>query len=363
MFDLVINESRLRGTAEHTLLFDFDRAFEEIASWPEYSPTPLLDLSSLARRHRVRNVLYKDEGRRLGGSSFKMLGGAYAVANILRRLQRPATFVAATGGNHGASVTWAARRSNCDCVLYVPAGVSSERKSHLARLGARVIQIDGTYDEAVALARASALQNDWVLVGDTSTSDKDPIVVDVMAGYGVLARELVAQLADDSRTATHIFIPCGVGGLVAAVVAYFQSVAGPYAPMVISCEPEGAASVLSSIRSGLLDDLSRVRSSFSCLACARPSAVAWNVLSKGLDAAVAIPDEKIRAAQNVLRAECNIEAGETAGAGIAALMSVGDDEHARNLLSIDTQSVIVVIGTEGQNATVTSYGPPGLYVL
>jgi diaminopropionate ammonia-lyase len=349
VFDLVVNQSPLRGPVEHALPFGFDRAFEEIASWPEYSPTPLLDLSFLARRHRVQQILYKDEGHRLGGSSFKMLGGAYAVANIVRRLQRPATFVGATGGNHGASVAWAASRFNCGCVLYVPEGVSSERTRQLVRLGARVIQIEGTYDEAVALATASSRENDWILVGDTGTRDDDPIVMDVMAGYGVLARELVAQLADASHTATHIFIPCGVGGLAAAVIAYFQSLGRRPAPMFISCEPDGAASVLSSIRSGRLSDLSRARSAFSCLACARPSAVAWNVLSKGLDAAVAIPDEEIRAAHHALRTECNIGAGETAGTGIAALMRVGDDEHARRLLNIDTRSVIIIIGTEGAN--------------
>jgi diaminopropionate ammonia-lyase len=347
VFDLVVNESRRRGPVQHASPFDFDRAFAEITSWPEYSPTPLLALSPLARRHQVRQIFYKDEGRRLGGSSFKMLGGAYAVANIAQHLPRRATFVTATAGNHGASVAWAARRFDCDCVLYVPRNVSPERKGLLATLGARVVEIEGSYDDAVALAKASSVENAWILVGDTSSRVDDPIVMDVMAGYGVLARELVTQLADASHAATHIFIPCGVGGLAAAVIAYCQKVARD-TPMFISCEPEGAASVLLSTRSGRLSELSQMKSVFSCLACARPSAVAWNVLSKGLDAAVAISDDEIRKTQDVLRTAFTIAAGETAGTGLGAFTSVANDARARRLLSIDSESVIVVIGTEGR---------------
>jgi diaminopropionate ammonia-lyase len=347
ILDLVVNESRVDDPAPHALLSEFARAYEEIVRWPGYRSTPLRDLPVLARRFGVRRVLYKDEGRRFGGTSFKMLGGSYAVAKSAQRSKAPSTFVAATGGNHGASVAWAARRFSCDCVLYIAEDVSAEREMHLERLGAQVIRVRGDYDAAVATAESNAVANGWILVGDTSARSDDPVVVDVMAGYGVLARELVAQLEDESETATHIFIPCGVGGLAAAVIAYVQNALPGSCPTFVACEPEGAGSVLASIRSGALSRLSRVRSNFSCLACGCPSAAAWEILQKGLDAAVAIPDEEIRAAQNMLRSECRIDAGETAGAGVAAFTRTATEMDARLSLGIDDESIVVILGTEG----------------
>ena len=62
----------------------FDAAFAEISSWPGYAPTPLASLPKLAQQLGVAEILYKDERGRFGLGSFKALGGAYAVANVLR---------------------------------------------------------------------------------------------------------------------------------------------------------------------------------------------------------------------------------------------------------------------------------------
>src|SRR5436305_204780 len=63
----------------------FAAAFAEIASWPGYAPTPLWSLRGLARELDLAAIHYKDERGRFGLKSFKALGGAYAVANVLRR--------------------------------------------------------------------------------------------------------------------------------------------------------------------------------------------------------------------------------------------------------------------------------------
>lgn len=348
MFDLAINErSRADDATRNALLSEFGPAYDEIVRWPGYAVTPLRDLSALAYRYGVRRVLYKDEGRRFGATSFKALGGAYAVAKIVGRLKEPVTFVAATGGNHGASVAWASRHFGCDCVLYIGDDVSAQREMQLALLGARIIRVEGGYDRAIDTAESSAESNGWTLISDTSTRAEDPIVVDVMAGYGVLARELVAQLDERREKATHLFIPCGVGGLAAAVVAYIESAVEDRRPQFIACEPEGAASVLLSIRSGALSSLSSVRTSLSCLACGRPSAPAWSILERGLDAVIAVSDEEIRAGHQLLQSQFSVGAGETAGAGFAAFTRSADEAEARSSLGLNAGSVVVILGTEG----------------
>ncbi|MGH6953800.1 MAG: diaminopropionate ammonia-lyase, partial [Alphaproteobacteria bacterium] len=69
------------GAAERRILSDTGHAAarREIASWPGYRPTPLVDLPGLAARVGVARLWYKDEGKRFGLRSFKPLGGAYAV--------------------------------------------------------------------------------------------------------------------------------------------------------------------------------------------------------------------------------------------------------------------------------------------
>jgi len=83
-FRFLVN--RQHGTPGVVVLPDghFRRAKEEIASWPGYAPTPLVDLPDVAEAARVGSVRYKDEGGRFGLGSFKALGGAYAVMRLLQ---------------------------------------------------------------------------------------------------------------------------------------------------------------------------------------------------------------------------------------------------------------------------------------
>ena len=90
----------------------FDAAFAEISSWPGYAPTPLVALPGLARALGVGAMHYKDERGRFGLRSFKALGGAYAVANVLRKKVAAATgkpgmgFVLAGGEDHALAATF-----------------------------------------------------------------------------------------------------------------------------------------------------------------------------------------------------------------------------------------------------------------
>ena len=81
-----------------------------ISNWPDYAPTPLLSLASVANLCGVGAVYYKDESHRFGLKSFKALGGAYAVAQLVDAEKKagrdPAqlTVTTATDGNHGRSL-------------------------------------------------------------------------------------------------------------------------------------------------------------------------------------------------------------------------------------------------------------------
>ena len=69
---------------QHILSLEgFELANKEITSWDNYKPTPLNSFSDMAGETGVTSILYKDENPRFSLKSFKALGGAYAVANLL----------------------------------------------------------------------------------------------------------------------------------------------------------------------------------------------------------------------------------------------------------------------------------------
>ena len=180
----------------------------------------------------------KDEAGRFGLGSFKALGGAYAVAGVLaselaragvaqaatsvelasgryREATAAVTVTCATDGNHGRSVAWGAQRFHCRCVIFVHAGVSRDRVDAIARYGAEVRRVGGTYDDSVREAARQAEAHGWFVVSDTSWPGYTEVPREVMQGYRLMADEAADQW--DGAPPTHVFIQGGVGGVAAAV--------------------------------------------------------------------------------------------------------------------------------------------------
>ena len=211
------------------------KAAEEVERYLVYrdnhAPTPLHKLPALAAELGVGAIHIKDEGSRLGLGSFKALGGSYAVIRLVleeasRRLGRPIdvaelhtpevravaagmTFACATDGNHGRSVAQGAQLVGARAAIFVHSGVSNERVAAIARFGARMIRVEGTYDDSVAEAARVAAERGWIVVSDTSWPGYERIPGLVMQGYTAMVREALRQLP---AIPTHVFVQAGVGG-------------------------------------------------------------------------------------------------------------------------------------------------------
>ncbi len=352
----------------------FRTAEAVIHHWPGYRQTPLVSLDGLAASLGLNRIWYKDEARRFGLKSFKALGGAYAIAQLILReagshcrgvpvsspllfagkyrdLAADITVASATDGNHGRSVAWGAKLFGCRAVIYIHATVSEGRKKAIEAYGAEVRRVDGNYDDSVRQCAADAAEHGWTVISDTSYPGYMEIPVDVMQGYGVMAAEAIAQLPPDEEP-THVFVQGGVGGMAAAVAAHIAWRWKKKCPMLIVVEPESAACLLASAKAGspktIDGDLETVMAGLSC---GEPSLLAWEVLEEAGDAFMTIPDHAALATMRLLAEgqgrDRPLVAGESGVAGLTGAIAASQVEELRTKLGLDGRSRVLVFGTEG----------------
>src|SRR5215831_3346317 len=213
-------------------------------SLPGYAPTPLVPVPAIAAELGVGRVLVKDESSRLGLPAFKILGASWACRQVLER--RPgATLVTATDGNHGRAVARMAAHFGVAATVFVPGVMLPQTAARIAAEGAKVVWVDGDYDEAVRWAAAFAAdQPGRALVQDTAWAGYEQVPAWIVQGYQSLLDEIDTQLGGAPDL---VAVPVGVGSLAEAVVRHYRR-PGAAHPGVLSVEPDTAACVLASLK-------------------------------------------------------------------------------------------------------------------
>ncbi|GAC1348053.1 MAG: diaminopropionate ammonia-lyase [Acetobacteraceae bacterium] len=343
----------------------YRRAKAEITGWPGYAPTPLVGLPGVAAAAGLGVVRIKDEAGRFGLGSFKALGGAYAVADVvLAELARRGvaaaattadllarryptgdiTVACATDGNHGRSVAWGAQRFGARCCIFVHETVSAGRVAAIASYGAEVRRVPGTYDDAVRAVAAVAREQGWFIVSDTAWPGYTEVPRTVMQGYRLMADEALDQWTGEPPT--HVFVQAGVGGVAASVSVQMRARLEP-GPAVVVVEPDRAACLLASAVAGSATAVGgELDTIMAGLACGEPSLLAWQELERAAAAFLAVTDDDAVGAMRVL-AGAGVVSGESGAAGLAGLMAAAGDAAARAALGLGAESRVLLFSTEG----------------
>lgn len=347
------------------------RARAVLSTFPGYAPTPLHALGGLARETGVAAIHVKDEGRRFGLSSFKSLGGAYAVVSLvleeaakrlgrkvrpedlakpeIREIASGMTFCCATDGNHGRSVAWGAQLAGARCEIFIHAGVSEGRAAAMAAFGAHINRIEGSYDDSIALSAEMAAKHGWTVVSDTAWEGYETIPLSVMQGYTTMIGEALDALP---QPPTHIFLQAGVGGLAAAVAAYAAQRLGTAAPRIVVVEPARAACLYASAEAGRSVTIPHGEPTImAMLECATPSPLGWEVLRHLADGYVTLEEHESPAVMRRLAepaaSDPAIVSGESGGTGLAGFLVCMADPAARAHLALGPASRILVFNSEG----------------
>jgi diaminopropionate ammonia-lyase len=315
----------------------------------EWHPTQLIELPRLAHLANVGRVFAKSEGERPLGN-FKVLGGMIAgmraVARAVAAGESRPRLICASDGNHGLAVAAAAKRTGARASIYLHMGVSGARARRIEAQGAELVWVRGTYDDAVSDAAAAAAAGKGVLVSDTSPDPNDSAVRDVMAGYGILTRELVAQFPVEEGP-THLFVQAGVGGLAAALAEGLHGVLNAPGKILV-VEPESAACVAHALAVGqprrIPGDL---HTSAEMLSGGLASAAAVEILKRHSARSVVVSEAELRGALEALRAGGGPDTTASGAAGLAGLLHVAARPDLRAEHQVDSSSIVLLVITEG----------------
>ncbi|MDU9004138.1 threonine/serine dehydratase [Sedimentitalea todarodis] len=260
--------------------------------------TPLLDLTDVGLTFPVQLKL--EQMQHTG--SFKARG---AFNTLLGEPVPEAGLVAASGGNHGAAVAYAAHQLGHKAHIFVPEMAGTSKIALIRETGADLTVVPGDYSNALNLAQ----------VYEAETGAKQIHAYDApatVAGQGTCMREWESQ----GLEADTLLIAVGGGGLIAGALAWLAGTR-----KVVAVEPETSCALNAALKAGKPVDVEVSGVAANALGARRIGSICFEVAEKHLGGTVLVSDDAITRAQHALWRSSR-QLVEPAGAtALAALMS------------------------------------------
>jgi threonine dehydratase len=250
--------------------------------------TPVYSSETFSRRSG-REVWLKAENLQRTGA-FKVRGAVNKLAT-LSDAERAAGVVAASAGNHGQAVGWAAREAGVHARIYMPQDAPMAKVEACRNYGAETVMEGVHFEDALAAARRSVEESGATFVHPF----EDPVVI---AGQGTIGLELAEQVPD-VRT---LVIPVGGGGLAAGIALALRSVIPDVRVIGVQAGKSGYT-----IADGIF--------------VKHPGELTMSMLEHLLDDMVHVSDEEISQAIVLLLERAKLVVEGAGAVGVAALLS------------------------------------------
>jgi threonine dehydratase len=281
---------------------DIRRCHDVIRPYIRRTPVIQVDLGELDASATVLPVATLKLEQLQCAGSFKARG---AFTNLMLRDVPPAGVVAASGGNHGVAVAYAARRRGVPAKIFVPTVSAPAKIERIRQLGADLVVTGERYADALAAAQEWAQRSGAISV---HAYDQHETIL----GQGTVGLELAEQASDLDA----VLVPVGGGGLIAGIASWF---AGDVC--VVGVEPDGAPTLSYARAAGLPVDAPAGSVAADALAPRRVGDLVFPITQSYVDDVVLVDDSAILAAQQALWQTFRIAAEPAASVGIAALLS------------------------------------------
>jgi threonine dehydratase len=268
---------------------------------PHLRITPVLDVSGADLGLAPFPLVLKLELLQHSGS-FKARG---AFANLLARAVPAAGVVAASGGNHGAAVAYAALRLGVRARIFVPTISSPAKIARIRSYGADLVVGGERYADALAASEAWVRESGALAVHAYDQAE-------TLLGQGTLGLELDGQTAGLDT----LLVAVGGGGLIGGVAAWYAG-----RVRVIGVEPEAAPTLTYALRAGRPVDAPAGGVAADSLAPRRVGELMFPIARAHVERVVLVSDDGIRAAQQRLWEAVRIVAEPGGAAAFAALLA------------------------------------------
>ncbi len=260
------------------------------------------------------------------------------------------TFAAASDGNHGRSVAYAAQFVGQKAIIYMPKGTAEDRIKNIEALGAKVVVTKGNYDDCARMITEDSEKNGWVMVPDTASEGDPQIARWVQQGYLTMASEIIKQI---DAPPTHVFLQAGVGSMASTMLTALKLEYQSAPPKFYIMEPHQANCFFRSGQKGeavsVTGDLDSIMAGLSC---GVPSPDAWSLIKDYADGFFSINDllsaNGMRILANPLGGDAKVISGESGAVGTGLVdYIIRQDKKTKNVLGLDENTRILVISTEG----------------
>jgi threonine dehydratase len=277
---------------------DIEAAAQRVA--PHLRVTPIMALEPRAFGSPARITLKLELMQHTG--SFKPRG---AFNRILSAAVPDAGVIAASGGNHGAAVAYAARQLGHVAEIFVPEPTPDVKVERLRRYGARVVLIGASYAEAYLASRERARDTGALEVHAYDQPE-------VLAGQGTLARELEQQMGQIDT----VLVAVGGGGLIGGVAAWFAG-----RVKVVAVEPERCPTLYRAVEAGAPVDVEAGGLAADSLGARRIGELMFPIAQRYVHSVLLVSDEEIRQSQRALWDGLRVLAEPGGAAALAGLRS------------------------------------------
>ena len=281
------------------------------------NPEQIVRCEKLIRPYVRRTPVIEIEGAELGLASGKLLlklellqhSGSFkargAFANLLARKVPPAGVVAASGGNHGAAVAYAAMTLNVPAKIFVPSVSSPAKIMRIRQYGADLVIEGDRYADALAASETWARQSGALPVHAFDQNE-------TMLGQGTLGLELEEQAAGIDT----LLVAVGGGGLIAGLAAWYAG-----RVKIVGVEPFAAPTLTRALKAGHPVDAEAGGLAADSLAPRRVGAQVFPIAKAHVHGTALVADEAIRRAQDVLWQTLRIVAEPGGAAAFAGVIS------------------------------------------
>jgi threonine dehydratase len=268
---------------------------------PYVRRTPVLHLKGTEIGLGLCDIALKLELCQHSGS-FKARG---AFANMLMRDVPDSGVVAASGGNHGAAVAYAATRLGKTARIFVPTVASPAKIDLIRGYGAQLIITGESYADALAKSQ------EWISrYGGLPIHAYDQR--ETLLGQGTVGLEFQEQVPDLET----LLVAVGGGGLIGGIAAWYSG-----STKVVGVEPEAAPTLFNALRAGKPVDSPAGGIAADSLAAKRVGDLMFPIATKYVDDVILVSDDAIIAAQKLLWQTARVAAEPGGAAALAALTS------------------------------------------